>query len=111
MQVFKERPPIDILINFLNLLNQNKQQSTEVILINSCAYKTALSQGVLLEFLNKLVCYYYNKKKYFVTREINYKRLITILRQLCNTHGIIYNSHMLYHKSSYDICYTFYLPN
>jgi len=111
MQVFREQPPLNILIDLLKLLNQNILQSNQVILINSCSYKKALAHGILFEFLNKLKCYYYNSKRFFVTREINYKRLITILRQLSNAHGIIYNSDMQYQNSSYDICYTFYLPN
>lgn len=111
MQLFKEYPPIDILIDLLKTLNQNKLQTDKIISINQYSFKKALAHGILFTFLNKLKCYYYKSKQFFITREINYKRFITILRQLSNVHGIIYNSDMQYQKSSYDICYTFYLPD
>ena len=56
---------------------------------------------------NKVKSFYQSKKKY-VTRDMNYTRLLTIIRQICNSHMIPYVSNVKYSNSSYDIEYVIF---
>ena len=37
----------------------------------------------LEDFIKSLHGYYFNSKNYYITREMTYKNIVTIIRQLC----------------------------
>ena len=51
---------------------------------------------------------YYDSKKHYITRKMDYNRFITILRQLCNVNNIKYETKMVYNSSTYEIVYYIY---
>ena len=49
--------------------------------------------------------YYYESKKHYVRRKMDYIKFITILRQLCNSIGVKYDTQLMYNNSTYEIVY------
>ena len=49
-------------------------------------------------------------KKMYVEREMKYKNLITIIRQICRYHHIPFSSNIKYSKSKYEITYSIIIP-
>ena len=60
------------------------------------------------DFISLLEPYYYDSKKHYITRKMDYNRFITILRQLCNVNNIRYETKMIYNSSTYEIVYYIY---
>ena len=46
--------------------------------------------------------------KKYITRKMNYKNFITIIRQICKYHHFAFASNIKYDKSSYEITYNIY---
>ena len=46
----------------------------------------------------------------YVEREMKYKNLITIIRQICRYHHIPFSSNIKYSKSKYEITYSIIIP-
>jgi hypothetical protein len=81
------------------------------ILFDNNHYKQAEYKGLIDPFLLRLEPYYYETKKRYLTRKMNYNGFITILRQIANKNEIVYESVMKYNNSKHYIEYRFYLDN
>ena len=106
-QILKEKVPNDILFNFLNScceLNDNKYYIFD---INS--YKKAVFLKKLDDFLSELIPYYYLSKQYYLKRQMNYNKFVTIIRQICNKNVISFTSKIKYMGSGYNILYYIYV--
>jgi hypothetical protein len=107
-QIFIKIPDKNILFDLLNIIcNINENY----FLINKSSYKLAIYNNLLTDFTTKLLPYYYKSKQFYLTREINYKNFLTIIRQLCKILNIeiIYNT--IFHKSIYEINYKIIIDN
>ena len=105
-QILKHK--IDFFIDFIKSIGR---QEDKYILIDENNYKKAEYKNIINPFLLKLEPYYYETKKKYLTRKMNYNNLITILRQISNKNEIIYESIMKYNNSKHYIEYHFYLDN
>jgi len=93
-----------ILYDFLNIYCIKED---DFYIINKSIYKQYEFNNKIIEFYNVLKHYYYNNKKIYLEREINYKNLITIIRQICKKNNITYYKKIKYDKSNYNIVYYF----
>ena len=92
----------NILYNFLDIYCIKEDN---FYIINKYIYKQYEFNNKISEFYNILKHFYYNNKKIYLEREINYKNLITIIRQICKKNNIIYFKKIKYDKSNYNIVY------
>jgi hypothetical protein len=105
-QIIKNK--IEFFNDFIKSIGTHEDK---YILIDENHYKRAEYKSLIDPFLLKLEPYYYETKKKYLTRKMNYNNLITILRQISNKNEINYESVMKYNNSKHYIEYHFYLDN
>jgi hypothetical protein len=106
-QIFKTTVPIEILLNFLKLISEDKEG---FYLLTKIVYKQAEYNNLIIDFINSLKPYYYKSKLYYVERKLDYVKFMTIIRQLCNANHIIYKTQIIYNNSDYEIEYYIMKP-
>jgi hypothetical protein len=104
-QLFKEKIPIDIFLNFIKEIAKEQEL---YYTINNYSFRYAKFHDYLQPFCNKILNYYHVSKRFYVIRPLDYKKFITIIRQICNSLNIPYKSVLKYNKSTYDISYNIY---
>ena len=90
--------PYHILYEFLHkvsLLSHN------VYTFDINSFKRAKYNGWIVDFINLIEPYYI--KKMYITREIDFNRMVTILRQICKVNDIQFQTIMKYSHSKYFI--------
>jgi len=100
--LFKEQVPLDILYSLLNKICPNNEP---YYIVDNNVFSKMLYYDYHIVFLEKVLPYYYDSKKHFVTRNLTYNSFITILRQICNINNIHYISDKKYNRSEYSIRY------
>jgi hypothetical protein len=105
-QIFKSEFPNDILYNLLNEIHF--QKTNKCYVINNGSFKSALAKGLLVDFCNTLKESYHISKQFYITRQLDYTKFATVLRQICNNNHISFTTQIKYDKSSYDIHYFIY---
>ena len=106
-QIFCKDPNYNEFVFFLNTINTPNNDNRYSI--TSTIYKQAEYKNIIYPFIDNLRPYYHKSKLQYLTN-INYKRFITIVRQLCRFFHIYYKSEIKYIGSSYFINYYIYLP-
>lgn len=106
-QIFKEVFPLEQFIDFLKLFCTFENKYYKITKITFKKYKF---EKEIEPFLKKLKSYYFQSKQFYLTRELNYKNFVTIIRQISKLHHLPFTSKIKYCKSSYDIIYFIY-PN
>lgn len=104
-QIFKENLPNEILFNLLKKIcpiNKN------YYIINKVSFRTLEYHNYMNDFIEELLPFYYNSKKFYLNRKQTYNTFLTIVRQICNSNNIKYTSNMFYDKSKYEIIYYIY---
>ena len=110
-QIFKNKYPIDKLIDLLNNITYKENKKKLIYLIDNSNYKICQYKNLLNDFLEELKSYYHTSKYFYIERKITYSNFITIIRQICKSHNIPIVSKILYEKSTYRMCYYIYLDN
>lgn len=105
-QIFKNDFPNDILFNLLDEIFY--QKTTKCYIINNSSFKRALHKDLVKDFCNELKEHYHVSKTFYVERDLNYSKFMTIIRQICNKKHISFSTQIKYDKSSYDIYYFIY---
>jgi len=104
-QLFKMDPSKNIIIDFLET---NAEKKDKYYLFNKCSFKKSKINLTIEPFINNIKKYYHESKQIYINRQLSYKMIITILRQLCKYHHIPFFSKINYSHSKYDICYKIY---
>ncbi len=107
-KIFKENLPDDLFFNFLDKISL-KTENYYQIDINS--YKKMLYNKYNEEFIEMLYEYYNSTKYSYLDRELTYNSFTNILRQICKSKNIPYQSKIHYNKSKYGIIYLIYYNN
>ncbi len=102
-QIFKTIIQPEVLWDFLK---ENSEESDDFYIFNKSLYKKALFRGNITPFTEHLDSYYYDSKKHYIRRKMDYMKFITILRQLCNSIGVKYDTQLVYNNSTYEIVYS-----
>ena len=104
-QIFKTIIQPEILWNFLK---ENGEETEDSYIFNKSLYKKAVFRETITPFVAGLDVYYYDSKKHYIRRKMDYIKFITILRQLCNSIDVKYDTQLVYNNSSYEIVYSIY---
>ncbi len=102
-QLFKSNIPNDILFDFLEAIYLFKSENFYTI--SNTSFKKATFLNLIDNFCKTIKKYYHNSKHHYLTRNITYNRLITIIRQICKHNKIPITSNIKYDKSKYSIQY------
>ena len=106
-QTFKSTVPLSLLDQ---LLAEGCSREKTYYIYDLNSYKRLQCKELILPFIEKITPHYHVSKRSYVTRPMNSKRLLTIIRQICRQHNIPYVSNLHYSHSKYDIVYNIYLP-
>tara|TARA_B000000441_G_C21475047_1_gene195010 strand:+ start:199 stop:546 length:348 start_codon:yes stop_codon:yes gene_type:complete len=106
-QIFKDEPPQKILFDFLEAVCV---RTNNKYVFSKANFKKAQMEDKIRPFCESLKEHYYKSKLFYITRNMNYKNFITIIRQLCKYHHIAFTSVMKYNKSKYEIIYSIFIP-
>ena len=106
-QVFKKRVPVHLLFD---LLTQICQEHDNHLQFSKISFQKAKYHNLLTPFIEKITPYYHTSKIYYITRNLDYNKFTTIIRQICRINNISYTSKICYNKSTYDILYYIYKP-
>jgi hypothetical protein len=104
-QNFKSKIPINLLWDYLqtNFIDKDTHFS-----ISKFLYKKTEYNNSIIIFIDSLKEYYYVSKRKYIEGQMNYKKFLTIIRQICNANNINYTTKLVYDKSSYEIEYSIY---
>jgi len=102
-QIFRTPFPKEKLVAFLDQIVEKKN---DAYVFSKAAFKTAQYKELIEDFCKSIEPYYFDSKKYYATRTMSYKNLVTIIRQICKYHFIPFTSNIKYYKSVYEISYT-----
>ena len=104
-QIFKTIIEPNILWDFIK---DNGEAKEDYYIFNKSLYKKAVFRETIPPFIQQLEVYYYDSKKHYVRRKMDYIKFITIIRQLCNSIGVKYDTQLVYNNSTYEIVYSIY---
>ena len=90
---------------FFEFLEKNCVKQKDHYLVNKISFKKALYNNSLNNFCMQIKNNYYKSKQYYVTRKLTYSKFTTIIRQICKSLEIKYESQIKYDKSVYNIVY------
>lgn len=105
-QIIKSSLPSNILRELIMKICTRYQN---YYIFNNEAYKKGNMYNLFSEFVEQLKPFYYSAKHYYLDRNISFKMLTTIIRQICNVQNIIFTNHIKYNKSNHEIHYYIYL--
>lgn len=114
-QIFCKDIPLDLLYKLLE--NVSKLQVEEDISgnilkyykINKIIFKKLEFHNFLTEFINNIKEYYYENKKFYIARDINYNNFLTIVRQISNYNNVFVAKKIIYQRDTYSIEYYIYI--
>ena len=97
---------IKILYGFLDKVCQKSYDlSNNYYIFDNISYKKLEYYNMLNEFKIIIEPFYINSKKFYIQRELNYTKFLTIIRQICKFAKIHYYHKISYDKSKYFITY------
>ena len=104
-QIFKELVPPEILFE---LCEKICLKTDKYYLVNHNAYKKFMYNDGYKEFVDTILDFYHDSKKFYVTREMDYNSFINIIRQICKSNQMMFTSNVRYMESRYCIEYLIY---
>ncbi len=114
-QIFCKDIPVILLYKLLDNVTEIEKQedksgnNLEYYKINKIIFKKLEFHNLLTEFINNIKEYYYENKKFYLQREINYNNFLTIVRQICNLNNVFVAKKILYQRDTYTIEYYIYI--
>jgi len=100
IQIFKEKVPVDFLCDFLDKIC-DKTNDDKYYVLNTTSHKKMFLYNYQVDFMNTVLNYYQNSKRFYVERALTYKSLANIIRQICKSHFIPIQSRTVYFDSKY----------
>jgi hypothetical protein len=104
-QIVKVPIPNSLLFD---LLESTTLKTDKYYLVDINCYKKILFHKYHEPFLKRLRKHYYYSKLYYLDREFNYASFTNIVRQICKSNNIAFESKIIYHESTYTIDYFIY---
>ncbi len=105
IQLFRKPVEPHLLFDLLDKICM-KKQTHYVVDIN--AYKKMMYHNYHIAFCDILFDYYHISKHFYISRHMTFKSLTTIVRQICKSCNIAFNTSIRYNKSDYAIEYYIY---
>ena len=104
-QIFSRKLDIKRIYNYLK--NIGNKQLDKFLIFNDIIFKKKID--IINNFYTYLLDYYFESKKFYLTRDKTFKNFCTILRQLCKYLNIPFTSKLQYNKTKYSIYYVLIL--
>jgi len=104
-QIVKVPIPNSVLFD---LLDKTTLKTDKYYLVDINCYKKILFHKYHEPFLKRLRKHYYYSKLYYLDREFNYASFTNIVRQICKSNNVAFESKIIYHESTYTIDYFIY---
>ncbi len=101
-QLFKENVPEKILFD---LLEQICLKTEKYYFVDTNAFKKMLFHNLHEPFLESIKLYYHASKRFYVERKLTYNSFTNIIRHICKSNVIMFNSQLRYNESKYSIDY------
>ena len=92
-QLFKTLMESIILWDFLKEIGDEEE---DYYILSKPLYKKAVFNNKINPFIKKIEEFYYDSKKYYVTRKLDYTKFVTIIRQICNSLNVNFTTQFLY---------------
>ena len=105
-QIIKSDISSCIVVDFIK--NNCRKEGKEYV-SDKTVFKIIYQNGVLTEFVEKIKPFYFESKKFYIERKLNYKNYNTILRQITKNKNIVTRKTINYFNNSYEITYYFLL--
>ena len=102
-QTFKIEVPRAVLHTFLQEFGIVQDKC---YILSKAAFKKAKIKNGLAPWLTSLMPYYHLSKRFYLTRGMTYRNLVTVIRQICKSLDIGFSSAIHYSRSQYEIVYT-----
>lgn len=106
-QIFKKNIEASFFVDFIKKYAIDKGNNEYTF--NHISYKKANYKNDVQNIITYLLNYYHASKQFYLTRNMNYKNFVTVIRQICNFLCIPYTSKIIYSNSKYNINYIIYL--
>jgi hypothetical protein len=107
-QIFRENPHPLLLFE---ILEKVCLKTDKYYLVDNNAYRKIIFHGYEKDFLESLLPYYQESKKFYISRKFTYNSFMNIIRQICKTNAIMFNSSIKYNESKYNIDYFVYFKS
>ena len=104
-QIIKYPIPSQLLFD---LLDKICLKTENYYLVDINAYRKMIFHNYNEDFCKNLKEYYFVSKWFYLTREMTYKSLLNIIRQIFKKNLIRFTSQMRYNESTYKIDYLIY---
>lgn len=104
-QIFRENVPIHLLFDLLQLICL---KTDKYFLVDKNAYRKVVFHDYHKHFLEQILPYYQESKKFYVTRNFSYNSFVNIIRQICKSNDVMFTSKIKYNESKYNIDYFIY---
>ena len=110
--MLKKNFEINILYKYLSEVCEiYSDSSINYYIFDNTSYKKLYYHNIISNFIDEIEPYYINSKKYYIKRDLDYNKFLTIIRQICKFVGINYYSKINYDKSKYFIKYYIQIIN
>tara|TARA_Y100000817_G_scaffold313961_1_gene311347 strand:+ start:3292 stop:3639 length:348 start_codon:yes stop_codon:yes gene_type:complete len=101
-QIFHTPPPKEPLIEFIK--KYSDECNNMHVFTNAC-FKKAKYEEAIDPFIDAVKNFYYNSKRKYTDRQMNFKHFSNVLRQNCRYHQIVFYSKIKYRKSKHETDY------
>lgn len=101
-QIIKKPIPKDLFFKFLEPISIKENN---YYIFSYTSFNKAKFFSTLSNFCFLLEDHYYPSKHYYIKRKLDYNKFLTIIRHICNSSNIHYETKILYNKSKYDVLY------
>ena len=105
-QIFQHPIPKSYLFNFLEKYSDRVNNK---YIFSKVSFKRAKLANAIGPFCERLRDNYYPSKHFYLTRNMNYKSFVTVIRQICKYHHVAFTSNIKYCKSKYEIIYSIFI--
>ena len=104
-QIVKIPIPNSVLFD---LLEKTTLKTDKYYVVDMNCYRKIMFHKYHEPFLKRLRKHYYYSKLYYLDREFNYSSFANIVKQICKSNNILFESKIIYHESTYTIEYFIY---
>lgn len=105
-KIFKANVPLEILYRVIHLYCVKK---TDHYIIDEIFYRQLkFHTDIYQEWIDQICEYYHDSKRFYAERDITYNNLITMIRQICKTHRIMFSKKKCYRNCTYENVYELY---
>ena len=105
-KIFKSKVPLEILYRILDAYCVKK--SNHYVIDETFYRQMRYHVDIYQEWIKEIRNYYHESKRFYAEREISYNNLVTMIRQVCKTHQIVFKKEKCYRNCTCENAYELY---